>query len=279
MSLAVAWVGPVSAAQVKGTEIAGVPAVFENCKGDGDPACLVHTDAASCWPECGAMGQRIGGTAGGSIVRGLLAAAGVPNGELIIGSFSAGHEIAKPALMEPADRALVRAVMLADSTYTAWANQAAGTAAPPEGYVRYALDAATSPDKLFVATASSVGIKYPSSVAGMLVLMSEVERRSGMKFSQVSGLPGVTPAPLRAWRLGNVWLCDYGTSVPHGDHAMKLAPQAWRNVLMPFLGGAPAAPPDDVGIGPLAKLVLFGIGTGLGYAGLRAARKYLERRT
>lgn len=256
MKFAVAWVGPVSAAQVSGATVPDAPMTFVNCTGDGSP-------------DCSQIGSGIGAAAGGSIVRGLLAKAGVPDGQLILGSFSAGHEIAKPALMSAADRALVRAVLLADSTYTSW--QSPGVPLPPEGYVRYAIDAIDRP-QLFVATSrkSPIG-QYPSSDDTVEALRREVERRTGRKFERVDGLPGVPLKPETTYRLGNAWLAIYPPSISHGEHATKLAPMVWRGMLLPWLAGA-----DGGGLG--LRVLVAALGAAAGWAAARQIMLRLPRR-
>lgn len=258
MKRAVAWVGPVSAAQVAGATVPGAPVTIANCTGDGSP-------------DCSQVGASIGASAGGSIVRGLLARAGVPDGELILGSFSAGHEIAKPALMAASDRALVRAVLLADSTYTSW--QSPGVPLPPEGYVRYVIDAIDKP-QLFVATSrrSPIG-QFPSSDDTVEAIRKEVERRTGRQFERVEGLPGVALAPETTYRLGNAWLAIYAPTLGHGEHATKLAPMVWQGMLVPWL-----AEVDGGASGAMGRFVAFAASAAAGWAGAQYVMRHRLRR-
>lgn len=257
MTFAVAWLGPVSAAQVAGATVPGASTTYVTCTGDGSP-------------DCSQIGASIGAKAGGSIVRGLLAQAGVPDGELIIGSFSAGHEIAKPALMSAADRALVRAVLLADSTYTTWADSSRTRPTPPEGYVRFALDALRG-NKLFVATAShNPAGAYPSGYATLHAVKDEVESRSGVQFRRVSTLPGVSVQPEDVWQAGNVWLAVFGPSVSHGQHATQIAPMVWQGLLVPWLSGGGSG-------GALARLLTLLVSGAAGWAATTAALRRLRR--
>lgn len=215
----------------------------------------------------------------------------MPDGELIIGSFSAGHEITKPALMAPEDRARVKAVMLADSTYSSWKDQAARIVSPPEGYVRYALDVIQNPDKLFVATSSNGRTApYPSGSETIRALKDEIEKRSCLKFGEQSSLPGVSTLPPvdgGIWKLGNVWLADFAGAYQHAQHATVLAPQIWRGLLNPWLNGSlPASEPmvmacpapmqerqaSNGGLSPVGWVAVGVAALGAGYLGYRAFR-------
>lgn len=263
MERAVAWLGPVGASQVAGASVPGAPVTYVSCTGDGSP-------------DCAQIGASIGATAGGSIVGGLLRRAGVPNGELVIGSFSAGHEITKPALMAEADRARVRAVLLADSTYSSWADQAHTRANAPEGYVRYALDAVRG-NRMFVATAShSAAGAFPAGYAVLKAVLAEVEARSGRSFQREPVLPGVTVPAEEVWRLGNVWLASFGPSISHAEHATKLAPMVWRGVLLPWLDDVDSGRVNVAGSSGASVAVLSAVA---GWYAAQAVMRRLDRGT
>ena len=245
---------------------------------------------------------------GGRVLPGMLRSRGIDItqvSDVFVGSFSAGHGVMKGAggiLANDADRALVRVVTLADSTYTSWLDQAKRIPNPPDAYAKYAMDCLTS-DRLFIATCSNhqAGI-FPSGQETVRALVKEIEKRSGRKFTvtgagaPISGfgdtalrLPpvfaGVTPAPKTLYSLGNVLFADYDMTVPHGEHASKLMPQVWRNIVIPWWTAAPAPPgpspvgppvdeqPEDSGPGTVAKVFAFLGGAAAGYAGVRAWRR------
>ncbi|WP_437601921.1 hypothetical protein WMF28_09945 [Sorangium sp. So ce590] len=101
--VAVAWLGPMSAAQVAGAELAGVPVVHRTCTGDGSPSC---SQIADSWLD--GDGRRLPG---------CRRALRLPAGPLVLTAFSAGGHIVKRLLADPRDRAEVAAVVLADATY------------------------------------------------------------------------------------------------------------------------------------------------------------------
>jgi len=263
----VAWLGPVNLQQVQNASIPGASKIVNiTCTGDGSPSCA---DIAAGWtgPD-------------GRVLPGLLASKGLdPGSSIAIGAFSAGGSIAKRALMAQADRDQTRAVALADATYTT-------TEGAPEGFVRYAVEAADpNSNKLFVATASSSPNKnWPTGAQTLDMIRAEVEKRRGQRFD-MGQLPGVTPQPARVWRLGNVLFADYQNILPHGSHATVLAPQIWKNVIAPwFAGGDPGLSPLPGGpgstqVGPSASesiwinVAAFAAASLVGYAGLRWALK------
>jgi hypothetical protein len=234
---ATVWLGPVNLAQVGASVIPGAPATAVTCTGDGNPSCSA---IAESWTG-----------AGGRKLPSLLAQKGLPPDSVIAAAaFSAGGSILKRLCLAAADRAQLAVVHSADADYES-SRGADGQPIPTEGYVLYALDALTDPDKLFVATASSNPNKtYGSGIDVLASTRREVERRSGRRFQLGGVLPGVTPQPAKLWRLGNVWMAEYPT-IPHGQHATLLAPQVWQGVILPWLsGGGPGPDPGGGGGGP-----------------------------
>jgi len=218
----VLWFGPVNLAQVKGATVPGARARAVICTGNGSPSCGQMADALE--------------DGDGLRLPALLQREGLDEaslGELVYGAFSAGGSAVKRLLMHEEDRARVRAVLLADATYTDWA--APGAPLAPEGFVRFCIDALDG-DKLFVATASSAPNKsLPSGRETLSAIRKEVETRSGMTFGPYELPARICPRPVRAFRLGNVILADYGAKMLHAAHATALAAPIWQEILVPWL--------------------------------------------
>lgn len=302
MSAVTLWTGPVANFQVPGCSLPG---------STWPPSLNCWNPVAGVTPPAGIVpcAQMVSANtdADGRLLPSLLRSRGLDFTQVDVvamGSFSAGQKVISAVLASPADRALVKVVTLADSMFSS------GTAASPvvpQAYLSYALDCLGS-DRIFVATVSaapgdagtSAHPVLPSGSDVMKALVAEIEKRSGRKFT-VSGpaagasgfgdttlkLPpvfaGITPAPQKLYSLGSVLFADYGMTVPHGEHASKLAPQVWRNVVIPWWTAAPAPPgpspvgppvdDGDEGPGTLAKVFAFLGGAAAGYAGVRAWRR------
>jgi hypothetical protein len=227
----VLWIGPVSSSQVRAATIpdadqfivigGGCPA------GGGDPSCQGSTYFSNL-AEKYFDGQRY--------LPKLLKAKGLdPNNvELYIGSFSAGHGAVKKFCMDPADRAIIQTVALADSTYCSWPNKVPQFS---EGYVRMCVDAVTKP-QLFVATSSASQDPAGNTPAGdmcMMAIKAEVEKRTGLQFAESTHWPtSIVPQPVKVYQLGNCILADYGSKLQHPQHATLLAPQVWSDLVTPW---------------------------------------------
>jgi len=287
MSRTTIWFGPVNLAQVKGSVLPSSTALNLQCKGDGAPSCAQTADA---WL---ASGRRLP-----KAMAALQQPPPAPGDELALGAFSAGGSVVKRLLLAPEDLAPVKVVTLADATYTDW--QGPGIPVPPEGFVLYGLDVlAAGGSKLFIATASSnapisKGVALPSGSKTLESIRLAIEARSGQRFSPTT-IPGVSPAPVAAWRLGNILFADYQATVPHASHATVLAPQLWQQVVLPWRatrppehgssggGGAgpattPTTPVDPVspptpGPSLLAALGVFLASVAIGIYATRAARR------
>jgi peptidoglycan hydrolase-like protein with peptidoglycan-binding domain len=153
----VLWCGPVNLTQVPGATVPGAFARALPCTADGSPSC---SQIADSWKD--ADGRRLPR---------LLQKVGRDEGavgDLFLGAFSAGGSVIKRLLLHEADRAPIRAVLLADATYTDWASP--GNPLAPEGFVLFCLDALHG-GKLFVATASASSPgnnkTLPSGVVGL----------------------------------------------------------------------------------------------------------------
>lgn len=266
----VAWFGPVNLAQVgPDAVIPGLKAINLTCTGDGTPSCGAIADGF----EDGS-GRRLPN---------LLMSKGIdPGADMIVGAFSAGGSIAKRLCLNPDDREQIKAMMLADATYTT-----GGVAPADEGFVQFALDCIHRTDKMFVATASSAPNKnYPTGIQTLALLRAEIEKRVGRAFDPAKGLValGGLPAPAAAWRLGNVWFLEY-PNVPHAQHATVLAGQVWQSVLVPWLETVPAIPgqepvPESLPSSSLWKGLAVLAGAALGYVlarGVQRNRKFQEK--
>jgi hypothetical protein len=229
----------------------------------------------------------------------MLAALGYTEdqvGHIYLGAFSAGGSIVKRLLEHPADRARIRAVMLADASYSS-----GGTAAHPEpveGYVRYALDLLDDPTRYFLATASASPNKgYGSGSQVLDATRREIELRSGRPFREVAP-EAIIPEPETAWEpdptYSNILFLDYGMrGGGHGYHP-QIAPTMWKEFLVPWIQqqdqGTPPPPdvPPPVPPGtppplPVAsyswwqKILITVGGVGLGWAIARRIRQPRKR--
>jgi len=259
----VVWAGPVAEFQVPGATVPGVERRFIPCVGDKTPNCPAIAEG---WTD--AEGRRLPR---------MLEQLGYREDQidnLYLGAFSAGGSVWKRLLMHPDDRAKVRAVMLADATYSSPSIQ------PIEGFVRYGVDALNG-DKMFVATASASPNKnYGTGEQVLDATRQEIERRAGVSFTEGGQVP-IDKQPDRLYTYGdNIVFADYGwQGGGHGLHP-KIAPQYWQNVLQPWLAAGPSSPPPGPGpggplptvppsaepSGGLVSLAMFGAGMVLGWA-------------
>jgi hypothetical protein len=254
----VLWLGPVSSAQVRAATIPDADqfiVIGGGCPpGGGDPSCQGSTYFSNL-AEKYFDGQRY--------LPKLLKSKGLdPNNvELYIGSFSAGHGAVKKFCMDPADRAIIQSVALADSTYCSWPNKVPQFA---EGYVRFCVDAVTKP-QLFVATSSSNQDPAGNTPAGdmcMMAIKAEVEKRTGLQFSESTHWPAsITPQPVKVYQLGNCILADYGPRLTHPQHATLLAPQVWSDLVTPWT----RQPVECFNVASLQPVATHGLGRWSGF--------------
>lgn len=275
---ATVWLGPVNLSMVTGATVPGKPAASVNCCGAPDPKCPPLT--------CPDLAQMYLDPSGRRLPK-LLQRNGLPEDSMIAaGAFSAGGSILKRLCLKAEDRDQIRVCHSADADYEA--TQGPNGPIYTEGYVLYALEALSSPVKMFVATASANPNKtFGSGIQVITSTRKEIEWRSGKAFELVpGGIPGVTQKPAQLWRLGNVWIAEY-PDIPHGQHATLLAPQVWKGLILPWLsgiGGEPIpGPPEPIpgppgpgpGPGPVTSgssfknVAAFLTGTAVGYAGAR----------
>ena len=141
-------------------------------------------------------------------------------------------------LARPAYRALVRVVALADASYKL--KDPSGRPASPPLLIGYAVEALDG-SRLFIATASatpnnSQGVEEPSGAPTLVRLASDIEARSEQRFDLGSAIEGVDQLrPARVWHRGSVLLADFGSQFTHAEHATKLAPVLWPDVVQPWV--------------------------------------------
>jgi hypothetical protein len=246
VSRATIWLGPVSRAQIAGA-VAPNSTLYV-VPGDGS---TYFSTLAESWH-----------TPDGRYLPGLLAKLGIPSGtEIFVGSFSAGHGAVRKLLLDAQDRAEIRAVLLADSTYSSWTSSDRTAVTPVEGYVRFALDAIANPNEhLFLASASnSPNGEYPNGSDTLAATAGEVVARAGQPLGLITDFPAaIVPAPPTAGRIGSAWFLDYAGVVTHPEHATLLAPQIWANILNPWLNRPPPTQVASTGGGGFGAIVALG---------------------
>lgn len=266
----VVWFGPVGKHQVTGATVPGAVEHFIQCVGAGaEPLC--KSVAASLLDPSGRRLPMLCRKAG-------LEPSQVRN--VFLGAFSAGGGVVRALLEHPDDRRAIRAVLLADATYSAtWADQRARVPVVQEPLVAFATELARGgTGQLLVATASpSPNYEYATGVEVLRALRAEVERRTGLQFKRLDSFFGIQPEPEAAYQLGDVILAEYPMQpLGHGGHA-GLAPQVWQRILLPWLErgwevgttrtpapGAPApATPSPVG-SVVGRVVAFVGGAAVG---------------
>lgn len=188
------------------------------CLGDGDPLlrCSAHADR---WKDHD--GQRLPAMRKHFKLH--------DDARPILAAYSAGGQCVRRLLLDPRDRAEIAGVYLADATYGAWAQP--GIVAVDElqeALVSMALECAED-GRPFVATASAhvPGGGGPSGSVTLAMLRREIEAQQGWWFAEHAGdaLAGL-PTPETAHRggdCGRVLFVDFGTTVPHVEHATKIA--------------------------------------------------------
>lgn len=204
----------------------------------------------------------------GRVLPGLLAQIGATDvNRLSVGSFSAGHNIAKALTRHPDDRAMITALMLADS-------EQSGVGVVPPGYLAYASESALGAPRLFCASASTFSDSahsYWSSQETMDAMTAQIGPSLG-------GLtvPALAPPPVSGWNMGNALVLNYEGTLAHEKHATLLAPQLWSGLLVPWLAGGmdlvpPGGTPPATDEGPSGGATGSGWGVVAGLAALVAA--------
>lgn len=266
----VIWTGPVNFTQVPGATLSDAYEINIGCFGDRDPYC---------------PGLAASYLTGGRRLPQILARAGVPPesevGDIAIGAFSAGGSLVKRLLLSEPDRARIQVVHLADATWTSsWDDQRARIPPYGEGFVLYALDAIAGAH-LFVVTASPNPNKtWATGIENLRRLRSEVERRSGERFTELDHFFGIEPGPDHVYQLGNVILAEF-PSKPLGHGHTVIAGPVWDRIIKPWLASdlaqhrpLPGQRPDpwtspDPSVVSYRALGAGALGLVIGYIGVR----------
>lgn len=274
MKSLVAWTGPVSTFQVPESTVPGAHEIFFPCCGNLAPPCVP--------PTCPTLGDGMR-----SDPALLLDAAGITRaelGDLFLAGFSAGGSLIKRLLTNKSYRDLTTAVHLADATYTSvWQNPSTRTPPAIEGFVSYGVDVVQSKGKkLFIATASPVpNGQWASGVENLRAIRLEIERQTGLTFSERSDFFGVTPGPERLYQLGNVLLAEYPQN-PLGHGHTKISDQIWRNIIQPWVaqgkglldgaGDVPRASPLN---GNLSVALSIAAGAAMGFGLVKLGSRFV----
>ena len=159
-----------------------------------------------------------------------------PGDNVFFGSFSAGHNVAKAITKAPGDRAMIRALMLADSAQSSWADAAHTRGVPPDGYVAFGIDCVTGSGQLMIASDSTHGDgSYAPSSMTMLSILDAIAAATGGTMGPSALIPvDIVPPPLSVASAGDLAALDYGQTISHEAHALVLAPVLWQRVLTPW---------------------------------------------
>lgn len=223
----VVWTGPLNLAQVPGANVPGARELNFGCTGNGVDG------TGKAVPQCSVMGASWGG------VDGMLRAGGLDPatvGDVFLGGFSAGGGALNALLSTAPSRARVKFAHYAD---------AIGGQGVNEALVTYGVDCLATGRQALVVTSSNATGPYrpvPGNV-GLRLAVEALRKRTGAPLEETDGSPWagiVTPAPVRLYHTGSVWLADYEGLIGH-DH-VGIAPAIWRGVMMPWLAGRGAEP-------------------------------------
>jgi hypothetical protein len=225
MSDLVVWAGPVDLQQAAGATVPGSKNYNWGCKGDGHPPC--HEMALGL------------ADADGRKLPNLLAHFGETldsSKRVFLGAFSAGGTFIREMAKHPADRASIRAMHFADATYSG-SYGADGKAIPNADMLDLVCATVDDPGRLIVATTSTSpnGLR-PNGTQVLQATREQAEKRLGRKSDVLTdGLYGVTPAPVAAYRLGNVIFGEYELSpLYHGGHINDIGRQVWEKIIVPW---------------------------------------------
>lgn len=165
--------------------------------------------------------------------------------DLVLAAFSNGGVLLRGIVSHPDDRAMIRAVMLADATYADW-----GLDKKPlisKDWLTWGTEVANGNGKLWVATASPIPDQTrPSGVQVLQEMRAQLEQKVGRSFEPIPDFFGIDPKPDAAYRLGNVVFAEYPKSpVEHGGH-VDLAKQTFAKILVPWLAAGGTFEPEVV---------------------------------
>ncbi len=218
------WLGPISAAQVRGAVVPNSRLLVAQVAKASDAAPLLAR-----WRD-----------ADGNYIPGMLAHFGLDPADvedLFIGSFSAGHNLAKPLTASAADRAMIRALMLADSAQSSWLDGKQKRGRAPAGYLHFAHECSTGAEQLFVASVGTgTAESSASSTATMATIVEQLEGQ-GLVASASSPLvpTDLYPVPRAVATMENFVVLDYQSAIAHEAHVLALAPVLWQAILAPWL--------------------------------------------
>jgi hypothetical protein len=217
------WTGPVSYAMTASAVVPGTTHKVIECSG------------ATKLPYCKDVSASM--LAGSRRLPSLLAKLDVDSADpIVLAAFSAGGRFVRELVSSPEDRLMVRAVMLSDATYSD-GRDAEGRPTVSADWVSFGEFCADERNgRLWVATASpSPNYGKPTGVETLTELLRRIQERVGRPFQPVDGFYGVSPAPLAAWRLGNVVFAGYPMEpLGHGGH-VELARETFSKILVPWL--------------------------------------------
>lgn len=224
MTMPLVWFGPIATWNVKASTPPGHSLHVLGCLGDGDPLtrCAAYADR---WKDH--QGRRLPA---------MRKQFRLPDdARPFLAAYSAGGSCIRRLLLDRRDRDEIAGVYLADATHAAWAQP--GIVAVDElqeALVSMAVECAAD-GRPFVVTASAhvPGGGGPSSSITLATLQHEMQL-AGLCFGGVvaSSIFEGLRAPMTAERSGSVLLVDFGLSVPHVEHATRIAP-----VLLPRVVG------------------------------------------
>ncbi len=224
----VVWTGPVNLQQAAGATVTGALAKAFPCVG------------ALSTPLCSDFSWSLK-TADGRRLPQLAARCGTSLdavGDLFLGAFSAGGAVVRDLVSNEVDRARVRAVMLADATYSgAWVDHEHRTPLVNDFWIQWGERLANGPgDQLWVATASpSPNFDQATGVETLAEIRRQIELRTGNTFTKLDHFYGVSPGPEAAYQLGSIVFAEYPLDpLGHGGH-VEIAGQVWQKILWPWL--------------------------------------------
>ena len=170
--------------------------------------------------------------------------------DLVLSAFSAGGALLRSIVSHPADRAMIRAVMLSDGTYASWDNNKQPLIS--QDWLTWGAELANGASKLWVATSSpSPNGANPNGVEVLREIRAQLEAKVGRTFTPIPDFFGITPKPDAAYQLGNVVFAEYPLQpLAHGGH-VTLAQQTFSKILVPWLAaGGTFGTPLPPGPGP-----------------------------
>ena len=224
----VIWSGPVNKAQVPGATVPDAVEKFFICNGrDVPPIC-----SEVSWSFKDTDGRRL------PTVAQLAGASLTDTRDIFLGAFSAGGAVLRDMTSHPEDRKLIRAMLLADGTYSgAWADQHNRIPLINDFWLQWGEYLANGDGKqMWVATASpSPNFAMANGVEVLQEIRRQIELKTGKTFTKLDHFWGVDPGPTVAYQLGSIIFAEYPLEpLAHGGHA-KIAPQVWQKIMHPWL--------------------------------------------